>query len=183
MRRRVLAYSLLLMVAWIGSAQAQPAMETCEQLEWDYEPNPMLGVFRLYVSQTSGVYPIVPGDPRASQPLKIIPAMAELVTHVLCEGLWLPRDGVWYAVVTAVSRDLSEESPPSNEISFTYGNTSIVPPPITPPVAPRPPPVVLPPRPPPLGMAPPPKPPPPEGQRTWITQSCVWRGLPPECDR
>jgi hypothetical protein len=77
---------------------------------WNYEPNPQLASFRIFVSTTSGAY-------RDDQPVAEIPAIPSLVTQEACAEVSLPKPNTYYAIARAV--DLEDHmSDPSNEICF-----------------------------------------------------------------
>jgi hypothetical protein len=177
-----------LLVVWfpvtLWAAEDAERFEDCEKFIWEMDPWSDLGAFRLYVSQTSGVYRIDPKDPKKSVPNVIIPAIPTMVTSVLCKKLTLPRPGHWYAVLTAVNKQVTMERGPTNEITFTYGNQTPVPPKEPPPVAWVPPwgdtPYVIPPPLPSIPKMPPIEPPPPRPVTgDWLlSESCLWKGTP-----
>ena len=127
----MIIFSVLMSVI---SAFGQNSLGDCKALEWDYESDPELGYFRIYVSRESGVYAIDPVDPKKSRPSLIVPAIPEMVTVLVCQRLQavVRTPGTYYAVVTAVTRDFSFESEASNEITFLYENQTVaVHPPLT----------------------------------------------------
>jgi hypothetical protein len=141
---------------------------------WDYKAEDQLGLFRIYVSDTSGQYG---GDPKIE-----LPAVQDqvMVLQVDCNTMLLPKPGTYFAVATAV--DLTgQESKPSNEISFKYktDKSDRDPPPPLPP-DPTPPPPAPPPTPSKILPLPwtftprPPPPPAPASQGGWMSQSCIW---------
>jgi hypothetical protein len=67
----------------------------CASLQWDYSPNPILTLFQILVSRTSGTYTAT--DVRA-----MIPAIPQMHTEYACDGLYLSTNGTYYAVVQAV---------------------------------------------------------------------------------
>ena len=117
----------IVLMAWCGllargwAAEPLPRFKDCARFAWKYESHPLLAAFRIYTSQQSGVYRIDPKDPSKSRPDVVIPAIPTLITEAMCTKLHLPRPGTWYAVLTAVSKDGTIESQPSDEITLTYG--------------------------------------------------------------
>lgn len=162
---------LLLFASVAGVHAATP---TCLRLDWNYDPAILLGSFFVYVSPTSGVYPIVPGTPLDSRPRVIIDAYPSLVLTVSCAALKLHSPGPWYLVVTAVSVDMTQESAPSHELMIDGpdGPPPYVPPPPTPP-----PPVTLPPPLPWPTRPVSPVPPGPSAGGGGLTDTDVWRGV------
>lgn len=155
---------LILCCLWARLASAQLAIESCTYFAWDCPQCPEVGAFRLYASQTSGQYDFVRLengllDPSKSRPTLTIPNRDTLVTQTPCNdlALMLPTEGQWFAVLTYVTQDWSQESPPSNEVSFRFRNQLTLPPIDVPPVPPRRPPAPLPPapKPPPVANIPP----------------------------
>jgi hypothetical protein len=150
---------------------------SCSPLAWDYPGHPLLGEFRIYVSQTSGDYqkgrPHVPGGYVAT-----VPGIPEMLTSVPCEQLHLIYPGTYYAVATAMPKNLKPEweSEFSNEISFVYANASTPTQP-SPPVPIPVPEIPLPSPPPPLGPSPFPTPPQPPDTGGYISDTCAWKGL------
>ena len=173
-------FSLIL----VTSAWAQVPPQPCvDALAWDYPPNdPTLGWFHVYVSEQSGLYPIVPKNPVKSRPTVSVLAVPTMVLTVTCAQLRLRGVGPWYAVVTSVSLDMSEESKPSNELVIGGFPTS-------PPVKPTPLPPAQPPGKPPVNLPPPlahavrPTSPVPStalsglGRGGGLTDTDVWQGI------
>ena len=176
---------LFLLVSTPAFAQVEVP---CLQVAWDFATHPQLGSFFVYTSQTKGVYPMVQGNPLKSRPAAIVPAIPNILTELSCEKLRMTQPGTWYAIVTAVSKDMTEQSPPSNEITVTVKNQTPVPP-HHPPVVPPPPGGAPPPPPQPSVALPPPLPRParplvalpplPSSNSGNLTETCVWLGTCP----
>jgi hypothetical protein len=123
-------YTAMGLLVWIllpTVGLTQDRLDTCAQLRWDYEPDPLLGFFRIYVSRTSGVYPIHPTTPALSRPTVVVPAIPTMVTEVICTRVQavVRAPGTYYLVMTAASRNMAIESEPSNELTFTVGVTTV----------------------------------------------------------
>lgn len=150
----------------------------CLKVDWDFTASPRLGSFFVYTSRTSGQYPMAKEHPLDSRPVAILDAQPQMVTELSCGALRITQPGTWYAVVTAVSVDMREESPPSNEITITVKGVPLAPvhppsPPAStpPPLVTLPPPLVAPGKP--VGRLPPL----PADGRGSLTETDVWRGV------
>jgi hypothetical protein len=109
--RYLLGIFLVASTAW-----AQSPLAPCVTLQWDYPEHPNLGSFFVYVKQ-NGRYAIDPDhNPLKSQPTTTIEALPVMDTDVSCAALKLSGPGPWSLVVTAVARDMSDESDPSDEL-------------------------------------------------------------------
>lgn len=84
--------------------------------EWDPNTETDLAGYRLYQSDTSGVYTYGDGNQ-----VETIPAGTETVT------LYGVPDGTWYWVLTAYDTS-GNESGPSNEVTDTLDSTAPAPP-------------------------------------------------------
>jgi hypothetical protein len=189
--------SLLGVVVWCGVLlPALVAAEMpCSQVDWDYPTGyPQLGFFRAYVSKTSGSYQFC-GDNQDCVPAAMEPSIGELVTALQCSAFVVWSPGTYYLVMTAVSQDLSDESWPSNEISFTIEGPASLPPAddtptstptTTPTTTPTATPTAKPtavagvpkdlPLPPPWRLPAPYQPPPGSGAGDAISKTCMWTG-------
>lgn len=165
---------------WLWILLCSPVLASaqmpCVAINWDGYPSgiPYLGFFRVYVSQTSGQYRFCGSDP-ACVPVAIQVAIPDLVTEMPCAQIVVWAPGTYYLVMTAVSLDMSVESPPSNEVSFVIDGaplTSIPPTTLPPPIGEMPP---LP-LPPPWPTVSPTQAPPPASRGGGISSTCMWQG-------
>jgi hypothetical protein len=96
---------------------------------WDYEPNPVLVLFRIFVARRSGAY-------HAHDPYAEILAIPTLVTEASCETFVPFAQGRYYAVIAAVGtrpvgreatdvRDIEIVSPYSDELCLERINGQI----------------------------------------------------------
>jgi hypothetical protein len=172
------ALMMLCLVVSGHAAEQIKGKQPCRFL-WDYPSDvPMLGFFRVYVRLEGTDYDM-------ERLVKIIPAVPEMVTGFDCTAVILSQPRHYYAIVTAVSV-LNEESAPSNEIDFLWGEVPAKPPtaspskppPTKPPAPPSPPVSHLPPPPAPL-RPPSPTPIPPKAPAStgpYASESCQFLG-------
>jgi hypothetical protein len=163
------------MLALLLSPAMAFAQAPCLSLEWDYpEGQAHLGFFRIYLSQTKGQYQFCSDDP-ACLPAAMQVAIPEMATEMSCQQVVVWAPGTYSLVVTAVSLDMSVESPPSNEISFTMAGPPTPSP--LPPVVAGPPTMPDLPLPPPWPTVEPYTPPPSSGASgDAISNTCMWSG-------